>query len=62
MKTAVEFIELSLLGIASFDSEELRLKYKDIIKKAKEIEEKQLQELKDEIESLQYELKEERNY
>ena len=62
MKTAVEYIELNLLGIASFDSEKLRLKYKDIIKKAKEIEKKQLEELKDEIELLQYELKEERNY
>ena len=38
MKTAVEYIELRLLGIASFDSEELRLRYKDIIKEAKEIE------------------------
>lgn len=38
MKTAVEYIELRLLGIASFDSEELRLRYKDIIKQAKEIE------------------------
>lgn len=41
MKTAVEYIELRLLGIASFDSEELR--YKDIIKQAKEIEKEQLQ-------------------
>lgn len=43
MKTAVEYIELRLLGIASFDSEELRLRYKDIIKQAKEIEKNQLQ-------------------
>ena len=43
MKTAVEYIELRLLGIASFDSEELRLRYKDIIKQAKEIEKEQLQ-------------------
>ena len=42
MKTAVEYIELRLLGIASFDSEELRLRYKDIIKQAKEIEKKQI--------------------
>jgi hypothetical protein len=43
MKTAVEYIELRLLGIASFDSEELRLRYKDIIKQAKEIEKEQIQ-------------------
>jgi hypothetical protein len=43
MKTAVEYIELRLLGVASFDSEELRLRYKDIIKQAKEIEKEQLQ-------------------
>lgn len=42
MKTAVEYIELRLLGIASFDSEELRLRYKDIIKQAKEIEKEQI--------------------
>ena len=42
MKTAVEYIELRLLGIASFDSEELRLRYKDIIKQAKEIEKEQM--------------------
>jgi hypothetical protein len=43
MKTAVEYIELRLLGIASFDSEELRLRYKDIIKQAKEIEKEHIQ-------------------
>jgi hypothetical protein len=39
--TAVEKLELSLLGIISFDSEELRVKYKDIIAKAKEMEKQQ---------------------
>lgn len=39
--TAVEKLELSLLGIISFDSEELRLKYKDILAKAKELEKQQ---------------------
>jgi hypothetical protein len=38
--TAIEFLELNLLGIISFDSEELRAKYKERIKKAKEIEKK----------------------
>lgn len=37
-QTAVEFLELSLLGIISFDSEELRAKYRNAITKAKEIE------------------------
>jgi hypothetical protein len=41
-KTAVEKLEISLLGIISFDSEELRAKYKDIIFKAKEMEKKQI--------------------
>jgi hypothetical protein len=40
-QTAVEKLELSLLGIISFDSEELRVKYKDIIAKAKEMEKQQ---------------------
>ena len=47
MKTAVEYIELRLLGIASFDSEELRLRYKDIIKQAKEKEKEQIIEARD---------------
>ncbi len=37
-KSAVEYLELSLLGIVSFDSEELRAKYKEKIKQAKEME------------------------
>ena len=37
-QTAVEWLELSLLGIISFDSEELRAKYRNAITKAKEIE------------------------
>ena len=36
--TAVEKLEISLLGIISFDSEELRAKYKERIATAKEIE------------------------
>lgn len=36
--TAVEKLEISLLGIISFDSEELRVKYKEKIAKAKEME------------------------
>jgi hypothetical protein len=39
--TTVEKLELSLLGIISFDSEELRAKYKDMIAKAKEMEKQQ---------------------
>jgi hypothetical protein len=41
-QTAVEWLELNLLGLISFDSEELRAKYKDRIAKAKEIEKKQI--------------------
>jgi len=37
-QTAVRFIELKLLGLVSFDSEELRKMYKDILLQAKEIE------------------------
>lgn len=40
-QTAVEKLELRLLGIVSFDSEELRARYKETIKKAKEMEEQQ---------------------
>jgi len=40
-QTAVEKLEISLLGIVSFDSEELRAKYKDRITKAKEMEKEQ---------------------
>jgi len=42
MKTAVEFLELHLLGLISFDSEELRAMYKERITKAKEIEKQQI--------------------
>ena len=41
MKTAVEILEISLLGIVSFDSEVLRNKYKERFKIAKEIEKRQ---------------------
>jgi hypothetical protein len=40
--TAVEKLEISLLGIISFDSEELRVKYKEKIAKAKEMEKQQI--------------------
>ena len=39
--TAVEWLELNLLGLISFDSEELRAKYKDRVSKAKEMERQQ---------------------
>ena len=41
-QTAVEKLEISLLGIVSFDSEELRAKYKDRITKAKQMEKEQI--------------------
>ena len=40
-QTAVEFLELMFLRILSFDSEEHRKKYKDVIRQAKEIEKQQ---------------------
>jgi hypothetical protein len=40
-QTAVEILEISLLGIVSFDSEVLRNKYKERFKIAKEMEKKQ---------------------
>ena len=40
--TAVEWLELNLLGLISFDSEELRAKYKDRVAKAKEMEKQQI--------------------
>lgn len=40
-QTAVEKLEISLLGLVSFDSEELRKMYKDRIAKAKEMENQQ---------------------
>ena len=39
---AVRFIELKLLGLVSFDSEELRKMYKDILLQAKEMEKQQI--------------------
>ena len=39
-QTAVEILEISLLGIVSFDSEVLRNKYKEKFKIAKEMEKK----------------------
>ena len=42
-QTAVKKLELKLLGIISFDSEELRKKYKDAINQAKEMEKEQMQ-------------------
>jgi hypothetical protein len=41
-QTAVRFIELKLLGLISFDSEELRKMYKDILLQAKEMEKEQI--------------------
>jgi len=41
IKTAVEILEISLLGIVSFDSEVLRNKYKEKFKIAKQIEKEQ---------------------
>ena len=40
--TAVEHLEIKLLGIVSFDSEVLRNKYKEQFKIAKEIEKEQI--------------------
>ena len=40
--TAVEKLEIILLGIISFDSEELRTKYKERIAIAKELEKQQI--------------------
>ena len=41
-QTAVEILEISLLGIVSFDSEVLRNKYKERFKIAKEMEKEQI--------------------
>jgi len=41
-QTAVEWLELNLLGLISFDSEELRVKYKERVAKAKEMEKQQI--------------------
>jgi hypothetical protein len=44
-QTAVEWLELNLLGLISFDSEELRVKYKERVAIAKEMEKQQLKEM-----------------
>ncbi len=41
-QTAVEILEIKLLGIVSFDSEVLRNKYKEQFKIAKEMEQEQI--------------------
>lgn len=38
--TPIEWLELRLLGVISFDSEDLRVSYKESINKAKEMEKK----------------------
>ena len=43
-QTAVEILEISLLGIISFDSEVLRNKYKERFKIAKEMEKEQIKQ------------------
>ena len=43
-KTAVDYLEIKLLGIVSFDSEVLRNKYKEQFKKAKEMEKHQIRQ------------------
>jgi hypothetical protein len=52
--TAVEKLELTLLGIISFDSEELRAKYKERIANAKEMEKQQQGYSEEEVEDLIY--------
>ena len=42
--TAIEILEIKLLGIVSFDSEVLRNKYKEQFKIAKEMEKEQIKE------------------
>lgn len=44
-KTPIEILENSLLGIISFDSEELRAKYKIRVEKAKELESQRMKEI-----------------
>jgi septum formation inhibitor-activating ATPase MinD len=44
IKTAVEILEISLLGIVSFDSEVLRNKYKESFKIAKEMEKQNIKQ------------------
>jgi hypothetical protein len=43
-QTAIEILEIKLLGIVSFDSEVLRNKYKEQFKIAKEMEKEQIKE------------------
>ena len=43
-QTAVEILEIKLLGIVSFDSEVLRNKYKEQFKIAKEMEKEQIRQ------------------
>ena len=43
-QTAVEILEIKLLGIVSFDSEVLRNKYKEQFKQAKEMEKEQIKD------------------
>jgi hypothetical protein len=43
-KTSVEYLEIKLLGIVSFDSEVLRNKYKEYFEIAKEMEKEQMWE------------------
>jgi hypothetical protein len=46
--TAIEILEIKLLGIVSFDSEVLRSKYKEQFKIAKEMEKEHIMEAFDE--------------
>jgi hypothetical protein len=46
--TAIEILEIKLLGIVSFDSELLRNKYKEQFRIAKEMEKEQIMEAFDE--------------
>ena len=47
-QTAVDHLEIKLLGIVSFDSEVLRNKYKEQFKIAKEMEKEQIKDAFDE--------------
>ena len=51
-QTAVEILEIKLLGIVSFDSEVLRNKYKEQFKIAKEMEKEQIIKAYDESNKL----------
>ncbi len=54
--TSVEKLEIKLLGLISFDSEELRAKYKEAIKQAKEMEIEQKGYSEIEVELITYEM------